>query len=84
MEHHFRARKLWGFGVAVNYNVIMPKAASKAKTAMDTLVDSFSDLVEEARERMSPQEFQQAEKEFDEIVDKVKARASRGGRRETA
>ena len=51
---------------------------------MDTLVDSFSDLVEEARERMSPEEFREAEKEFDEIVDKVKARASRGGRRETA
>jgi hypothetical protein len=51
---------------------------------MDTLVDSFSDLVEESRERMSPEEFQRAEKEFDEIIDKAKARASRGGRRETA
>ena len=51
---------------------------------MDKLVDSFYDLREEARERMSPEEFQQAEKEFDEIVNKVKGRASRGGRRETA
>jgi cell division septum initiation protein DivIVA len=51
---------------------------------MDNVVDSFSDLVEDARERMSPEEFQQAEKEFDEIVNKVKARASRGARRETA
>ena len=62
----------------------MAKAASKSKSAMDTLVDSFSDLVEEARERMSPEEFSKAEKEFDEIVDRVKARASRAGRRETA
>jgi hypothetical protein len=51
---------------------------------METLVDSFSDLVEEARERMSPEQFRQAEKEFDEIIDKAKARASRRGRRETA
>jgi hypothetical protein len=62
----------------------MAKTAPKSKSAMETLVDSFSDLVEEARERMSPEEFRQAEKEFDEIVDKAKARASRGGRRETA
>ncbi|HTW59809.1 MAG TPA: hypothetical protein VMD99_16900 [Terriglobales bacterium] len=62
----------------------MAKAAPKAKSAMDELVDSFSDLVEDARERMSPEEFRQAEKEFDEIINKAKARASRGGRRETA
>ena len=62
----------------------MPKAAPKPKSAMDALVDSFSDLVEDASERMSPEEFRQAEKEFDEIVNKVKARASRDGRRETA
>jgi hypothetical protein len=69
----------------VNYTyMVMAKAAAKPKSAMDTLVDSFSNLVEEARERMSPEEFQQAEKEFDEIVNKAKARASRGGRRETA
>ncbi len=62
----------------------MAKSASKSKSAMDTLVDSFSDLVDEAKERMSPAEFRRAEKEFDEIIDKVKSRASRGGRRETA
>jgi hypothetical protein len=62
----------------------MAKAAPKSKSAMDTLVDSFSDLVADAKKRMSPEEFRQAEKEFDEIVDKAKARASRGGRRETA
>jgi hypothetical protein len=62
----------------------MPKAASKPKSAMDELVDSFHDLVEDARKRMSPDEFQKAEKEFDKIIDKAKARASRGGQRETA
>ena len=51
---------------------------------MDQLVDSFSDLVEDARQRMSPEEFQQAEEKFDEIVESIKGRASRGGRRETA
>jgi len=74
-----------GFPARVNYTwLCMTKAAPKSKSAMEALVDSFSDLVEEARERMSPEEFRQAEKEFDQIVDKVKARASRGGRRETA
>jgi len=62
----------------------MPKAAPKSKSAMEALVDSFSDLVEEAKEHMSPEEFEQAEKGFDEIIDKAKARASRGGQRETA
>jgi len=62
----------------------MAKAATKSKSAMDELVDSFSDLVEDARERMSPEEFRKAEKEFDEIINKSKVRASRGGRRETA
>ena len=64
--------------------MVMPKAAPKPKSAMDTLVDSFGELVADAKKRMSPEEFRQAEKEFDEIVDKAKARASRGGRRETA
>ncbi len=74
-----------GFAARVNYTELyMAKTAPKSKSAMETLVDSFSDLVEEARERMSPEEFQQAEKEFDEIVSKVKARASRTGRRESA
>jgi hypothetical protein len=62
----------------------MAKAATKSKSAMDELVDSFSDLVEDARERMSPEEFRKAEKGFDEIINKAKVRASRGGRRETA
>jgi hypothetical protein len=62
----------------------MAKSAPKSKSAMETLVDSFSDLVTEAKKRMSPEEFRRAEKEFDEIVDKAKARASRGGHRETA
>ncbi len=49
---------------------------------MDKLVDSFSQIVSEAKERMSDEEFQQAEKKFDEVVNKV--RASRGRQRETA
>jgi hypothetical protein len=62
----------------------MAKSAPKPKSAMDTLVDSFGDLVADAKKRMSPEEFRQAEKGFDEIIDKAKARASRAGRRATA
>jgi hypothetical protein len=70
---------------AVNYTEqVMAKSAPKSKSAMENLVDSFSDLVTEAKERMSPEKFRCAEKEFEEIVDKAKARASRAGRRETA
>jgi hypothetical protein len=56
----------------------MPKPKSKSKSAMDNLVDSFSDLVENARKTMSPEDFRQAEKKFDEIVEKARARACRG------
>ena len=63
---------------------VMPKSKSKPKSAMETLVDAFDDLVEDARKRMSPEEFRRAEKNFDAIIDKAKARASRAGRRETA
>jgi len=51
---------------------------------MDTLVEMVSRIRSEARERMSAEEFRQAEEEFDEIVNKVRARASRGRKRETA
>jgi hypothetical protein len=49
---------------------------------MDKLVNSFSELVAEAKERMSDEEFREAERKFDEIINRV--HASRGGRRETA
>ncbi len=60
----------------------MAKPAPKSKSAMDTLVDSFSRIVSEAKERMSEEEFRQAEKKFDKVVTKV--RGSRGRHRETA
>jgi hypothetical protein len=73
------------FAHGVNYTYIaMAKTDPKAKSAMENLVDSFSDLVVDAEKRMPREEFRQAEKEFDEIIDKVRVRASRGGRRETA
>ncbi len=59
----------------------MAKSA-KSTPAMDGLVDSFKQIVTEAKERMSDKEFQQAEKKFDEVVNKV--RAARGRQRETA
>lgn len=62
----------------------MAKTAPKPKSAMDKLVDSFDDLVEEARQEMSPEQFKQAVQNFDKIVDRIKARVSRDGRRETA
>jgi hypothetical protein len=59
----------------------MAKSA-KSTPAMDKLVDSFSQVVSEAKDRMPDEQFQQAEKKFEDIVNKV--RASRGRQRETA
>ncbi|MGA9390467.1 MAG: hypothetical protein WBV69_08480 [Candidatus Sulfotelmatobacter sp.] len=50
---------------------------------MDTLANSFSDLVAAGKKRMSPEEFRHAEKKFDKIEDKARARASRAGRCES-
>jgi hypothetical protein len=67
----------------VNYNdLVMAKTTSKSKSAMDTLIESVSRLRSEAKERMSKEEFRQAEEKFDEVVSRV--RASRGLKRETA
>lgn len=60
----------------------MPKPAPKQKSAMDILVDSFSRVVSEAKERMTDEEFRQAEEKVEAIATKV--RASRVRRRETA
>jgi hypothetical protein len=62
----------------------MAKAKLKSKSATDKLVDSFSELVEDARKRMSREQFRRAEENFDEIINKAKVRASRVGRPETA
>jgi hypothetical protein len=59
----------------------MAKSTAKP-TAFDTLVESVVRLRSEAKERMTDEEFQKAEKEFDQVVNKV--RASRGQKRETA
>jgi hypothetical protein len=62
----------------------MAKAKLKSKSATDKLVESFSELVEDARKRMSQEQFRRAEESFDKVIKKAKARASRDGHRETA
>jgi hypothetical protein len=72
-----------GWAAALNYTwIVMPKPATKSKSAFDTLVDSVTRLRDDAKERMSEAEFNEAEKKFDEVVNRV--RASRGRKRETA
>jgi hypothetical protein len=60
----------------------MAKAAPKSKSAMDTLVESFTRVRDEAKERMSKDEFREADEKFHQLANKV--RASRGRKRETA
>jgi hypothetical protein len=62
----------------------MAKSKLKSKSATDALIDSFSELVEDARKDMSREQFRRAEENFDKIINKAKVRASRVGRRETA
>jgi hypothetical protein len=57
-------------------------SAEKPKSAMTTLVESFENLVESQRKKLSKEEFKKAEENFERIVSK--ARASRARRRETA
>ena len=57
-------------------------SAEKPKSAMAALAESFENLVESQRQKLSKEEFKKAEENFERIVNK--ARASRGRRRETA
>jgi hypothetical protein len=60
----------------------MATSAEKPKSAMAALAESFEDLVESQRKKLSKEEFKKAEENFEWIVSK--ARASRARRRETA
>jgi len=55
----------------------MKRTALKCSSAMYKLVESFSRLRAEAKERMSGKEFREAEQKFDELVRKVRARRRR-------
>jgi hypothetical protein len=60
----------------------MGTSVEKPKSAIDSLNKNFSDVVSQAKKRLSPKDFKRAEEKFDQIANKV--RASRGRRRETA
>ena len=47
------------------------------KSAMDKLVDAFLKLRAEAEERMSEEEFSEADRKFNELARKVRARRKR-------
>jgi len=57
-------------------------SAQKPKSAMAALAESFENLVESQRKKLSKEEFKKAEENFERIVSK--ALASRARRRETA
>ncbi len=60
----------------------MAKATTKSKSAMDALIESVSRIRAEAKERMSEEDFRQADERVHQLANKV--RASRGRKRETA
>ena len=55
----------------------VPKSTKKPKSAMDKLVESFLKLRAEAKERMSEEEFREADRQFHELANKVRARRRR-------
>jgi hypothetical protein len=55
---------------------------SRKKSAEDELLESFGQLIDEAAERMTPEEFRKTAKESNEILDRAIAAHSR--RRGTA
>lgn len=75
-------RNRLGFPRGVNYTCSKMRKAPKPKSTFDALVESFSNLRAEAKDRMTEEEFRQAEEKFHELANKV--RASRGRKRETA
>ena len=60
----------------------MTKSVPKSRSALDILVESVTRIRAEARERMSEEEFRQADENVHQLANKV--RASRGPKRETA
>ena len=65
------------FLTLVNYTWIeMAKSAPKGKSARETLIDSVTRIQEEARQRLSKEEFRHVEEKFHDLANKV--RASRG------
>ena len=52
----------------------MAKSPPRAKSAIDNLVESFLKLRATAKERMSEEEFREAEVKFDELARQVRAR----------
>jgi hypothetical protein len=51
-----------------------PKAKKKKKSAIDTLVDSLMQLREEARQRMTAEEFEEADRQVHELANRIRKR----------
>ena len=60
----------------------MASSATKPKSAMDDLLDSFGEAIDSGAQKMDPSQLRDSEKKFNEIADR--AAASRKRRRETA
>ena len=60
-------------------------ASAKPKSAaLDAILKKFDDLIEEQAGKLSPEEFEEAEKRANAVYESVKRRASRHGKRERA
>ena len=52
----------------------MGSSATKQKSAMDELLDSFGEVIDSGAEKMNPSELRDSEKRFNEIADRAVGR----------
>jgi len=60
---------------------VMPnlKTRNKKTSAMEALVDSLMGLREAARQRMTPEEFEEADRQVHELADRIRKRVRAAG-----
>jgi hypothetical protein len=71
-----------GKGTSSKKDSYVATSAEKPKSAVTALVESFENLIESQRKKLSKKELKKAEQNYERIV--TKARASHARRRETA
>ncbi len=58
----------------------MATPALKRKSATETLLDRFSELVDEQSTKLTPAQFKKADKKFNKVIENARARSSRRGK----
>jgi hypothetical protein len=71
-----------GAGMATSVKASPERKLNRRKSAMDTVLDSMRDVIDDGARGMAPKELKESEKKFNAALDR--AVAARKRRRETA